>query len=446
MDYLTTKQTAEIWGISDRRVRVLCREGRIPGVIEEDGVYLIPSDAEKPSDRRFRRKTYEQYTYTPDGGVLAVNEQPGRYASEKPLSYLKWADEVVGLIYGENSLRFTRPDLNEVVRLYARGRERWSAGELEEFIRGRIVSRDRRDIEKILFRYGLSAYDPLRIGFATKAVNARDLLWITDDPEESMQDAVSEVFSSIFVQKTDAEGDSIDTPEGMNIKRYGVFGGSYGIYKRRLSPVTADVESELAVSRLAEAMGIRCCRTFRADEDTVFSCFEYDFSKEYIVHMRRLVEARDAYGQVRSDNEYLNLISARPQYQADIIRMIALDFVTRQDDRHLSNMAVKISGSGESFYPLYDNGRSLFYEDSEETAARACENTELYSTSFGASGTYYDYVKEIAESGVAFSRLLDLDIDENEVLRILRDSGFKSYRLEASLKWIGDTLKILRTI
>ena len=207
-----------------------------------------------------------------------------------------------------------------------------------------------------------------------------------------------------------------------------------------------DVESELAVYRLAEAMGIRCCRAMRMDADTVFSCFEYDFAKEYIVHMRRLSEAREAKGDARSDNGYLDLISLRPQYQADIIRMIALDFVTRQDDRHLSNIAVKISGGAESFYPLYDNGRSLFYEDTEETAERACSNIELFSTTFGPSGTYYDYVKEIAESGISFGRLMKLDISENEIRQILEESGFRGYRHEASLKWINMTLEILREL
>ena len=33
--YMSVKQAAEKWGISDRRVRILCSEGKIPGVIRE---------------------------------------------------------------------------------------------------------------------------------------------------------------------------------------------------------------------------------------------------------------------------------------------------------------------------------------------------------------------------------------------------------------------------
>ncbi len=43
--YMTVKQTAERWGISDRRVRILCSEGKIAGVIREGRSWMIPSDA-----------------------------------------------------------------------------------------------------------------------------------------------------------------------------------------------------------------------------------------------------------------------------------------------------------------------------------------------------------------------------------------------------------------
>jgi len=33
MDYISTKEAAEKWGISERRTQKLCEEGRIPGVV-----------------------------------------------------------------------------------------------------------------------------------------------------------------------------------------------------------------------------------------------------------------------------------------------------------------------------------------------------------------------------------------------------------------------------
>lgn len=52
--YMSAKQAAEKWGISDRRVRILCAEGKIPGVIREGRSWKIPEEAKKPEDGRYR--------------------------------------------------------------------------------------------------------------------------------------------------------------------------------------------------------------------------------------------------------------------------------------------------------------------------------------------------------------------------------------------------------
>ena len=54
--YITVKQAAEKWGISDRRVRVLCSEGKIPGAYQEGRAWKIPHDAAKPTDGRYKTK------------------------------------------------------------------------------------------------------------------------------------------------------------------------------------------------------------------------------------------------------------------------------------------------------------------------------------------------------------------------------------------------------
>ncbi|BEU88812.1 DNA-binding protein [Selenomonas sp. TAMA-11512] len=55
--FITVKQAAEKWGVSDRRIRVLCAEGKIPGAHQEGRGWRIPADAQKPSDAR--RKSRE---------------------------------------------------------------------------------------------------------------------------------------------------------------------------------------------------------------------------------------------------------------------------------------------------------------------------------------------------------------------------------------------------
>ncbi|EFQ56322.1 Fic family protein [Streptococcus downei] len=53
--YMTVKQAAELWGISDRRVRALCSQGKILGAIHEGRLWKIPLNAKKPVDSRYKK-------------------------------------------------------------------------------------------------------------------------------------------------------------------------------------------------------------------------------------------------------------------------------------------------------------------------------------------------------------------------------------------------------
>ncbi|MDD5972868.1 MAG: hypothetical protein PUH25_00415 [Spirochaetales bacterium] len=55
MKYIGVKEAAKKWGISDRRVRILCEEGRIEGAIKLEWSWTIPQDSPKPFDGRTMR-------------------------------------------------------------------------------------------------------------------------------------------------------------------------------------------------------------------------------------------------------------------------------------------------------------------------------------------------------------------------------------------------------
>ncbi len=52
--YMTVKDAAKKWGISDRRVRILCSEGKITGAYRQGRAWKIPTDAVKPMDGRYK--------------------------------------------------------------------------------------------------------------------------------------------------------------------------------------------------------------------------------------------------------------------------------------------------------------------------------------------------------------------------------------------------------
>lgn len=47
--YMTTKEAAEKWGISQRQVQIHCQKGRILGVVKVGTNYLIPLNTARPA-------------------------------------------------------------------------------------------------------------------------------------------------------------------------------------------------------------------------------------------------------------------------------------------------------------------------------------------------------------------------------------------------------------
>ena len=58
MKYLSVTQTAEKWGISQRRIQTLCNEERIEGAVRIGHSWAIPEDAPKPTDARIKSVKY----------------------------------------------------------------------------------------------------------------------------------------------------------------------------------------------------------------------------------------------------------------------------------------------------------------------------------------------------------------------------------------------------
>lgn len=62
MEYIDVRRAAENWGMTERRVTALCRDGRIIGAKKVGKLWLIPDDADKPLDAR--TKEYVKFEET----------------------------------------------------------------------------------------------------------------------------------------------------------------------------------------------------------------------------------------------------------------------------------------------------------------------------------------------------------------------------------------------
>lgn len=74
---MTTKKASELWGISDRRIRILCAEGKIDGAEMIGKTWYIPDNATKPADGRIK---------SPNSYLSKIEELKKELDSKRPLT------------------------------------------------------------------------------------------------------------------------------------------------------------------------------------------------------------------------------------------------------------------------------------------------------------------------------------------------------------------------
>ncbi|MBQ8160398.1 MAG: AAA family ATPase, partial [Clostridia bacterium] len=57
-DMILTKDAALRWGVTERRITGLCRDGKIPGAVKQGRHWYVPANAERPPDGRIRTGAY----------------------------------------------------------------------------------------------------------------------------------------------------------------------------------------------------------------------------------------------------------------------------------------------------------------------------------------------------------------------------------------------------
>lgn len=84
-------------------------------------------------------------------------------------------------------------------------------------------------------------------------------------------------------------------------------------------------------------------------------------STDFLNENESLMSIRSLLGNTSRENLYEKIISILPNFKMDIDRMIVIDFLINNIDRHLRNFSV-INKNGEiiKFAPLYDHGLCLY--------------------------------------------------------------------------------------
>jgi excisionase family DNA binding protein len=58
VEYITIQEAAEKWGITSRRIQVLCAQGRLEGAVKFGRQWAIPAKLKKPEDARIKNGKY----------------------------------------------------------------------------------------------------------------------------------------------------------------------------------------------------------------------------------------------------------------------------------------------------------------------------------------------------------------------------------------------------
>lgn len=96
-DVMTIKEASILWGVGERRITALCREGRVPGAVKNK-CWLIPANAAKPDDKRVKTGAYVK-TKLPENLPLPIGVSDyrtavsGYYYVDKTLLIKEFLDE-----------------------------------------------------------------------------------------------------------------------------------------------------------------------------------------------------------------------------------------------------------------------------------------------------------------------------------------------------------------
>lgn len=90
MNYVSTKEISALWNLSPRRVTILASSGRIPGAKLVGKTWLIPDNAQKPSDARFKNEATVAQGFFPLFGFIYNDYDTAKEKlSEKQLELFK---------------------------------------------------------------------------------------------------------------------------------------------------------------------------------------------------------------------------------------------------------------------------------------------------------------------------------------------------------------------
>jgi len=367
MEYMTVKEAAKKWGISERQVQYGCEKGHVETAIRTGHMWLIHKDTPKPVDGRTkaaiqRKKPAQDGDYDPTGDRYEL-----RLYDTTLLAF-----ELVSGELGGYAVNITK--IGEPKKLMPLDLETTSGG-LMKWLGRRVIPKNRTFVEEILSSFGLSPGDTKGIIDICKGLSLNDSYWIVPagfngkfSDFNLYQNRFSEILSLVaYTGITQSDAAFSTSPElttdGMLPKAWrfiegeGIFlykGGTSGFANTGKEPYSEFYASQVAAAMNIDAVfydledwkGILAskCKLF-TDIDTAF------------IQIGRIVKTG---GIIAVINYYDELGS---NYSDAVRDMLVFDALIYNEDRHFGNFGLlRDNHTGEIIAPapIFDNGISLF--------------------------------------------------------------------------------------
>ena len=189
-DMITVKKAAAMWGLTERRVSTLCKEGKIKNAIKNGKSWLIPTDAEKPADNRIKSGIYVK-NKRPEKLPLPVGVSDYRLASteyyyvdktmmikdfldERPMVSLFTRPRRFGKTLNMDMLRTFFEKTDEDTSVYFKDKKIWACGKKYREYQGKypVIFITFKDVK---FNSWEKTFDAIRDVFSKEAERHSEL-------------------------------------------------------------------------------------------------------------------------------------------------------------------------------------------------------------------------------------------------------------------------------
>ena len=163
-------------------------------------------------------------------------------------------------------------------------------------------------------------------------------------------------------------------------------------------------------------------------------------SEDFVKDNEEMMSIRSILGNVSRENLYDKVVALIPNLKIDIDRMIVMDFLINNIDRHLRNFSIiNENGNGVKFAPLYDHGLSLYADIQDyELEQDDKETWEMIDECKPFAESHYkqlDLIGEVNLPKVQLDEILEIVDKYKEHLSDYRVECIK-YLLETRYKYL----------